>query len=46
MSVLACPLPFTADECIVLGHGSGGRLCALDGRCISACVSQSGAGTQ
>jgi hydrogenase expression/formation protein HypE len=28
MSVLACPLPFTADEFIVLGHGSGGRLSA------------------
>jgi hydrogenase expression/formation protein HypE len=28
MSVLSCPLPITADEFIVLGHGSGGRLSA------------------
>jgi len=28
MSVLSCPLPFTADDFIVLGHGSGGRLSA------------------
>jgi hydrogenase expression/formation protein HypE len=28
MSVLACPVPFAADEFILLGHGSGGRLSA------------------
>ena len=28
MSVLACPVPFAADEFILLGHGSGGRLTA------------------
>jgi hydrogenase expression/formation protein HypE len=28
MSVLSCPLPFTSDDFIVLGHGSGGRLSA------------------
>ncbi len=28
MSVLTCPLPLTASETILLGHGSGGRLSA------------------
>jgi len=28
MSVLSCPLPIAADDFIVLGHGSGGRLSA------------------
>jgi hydrogenase expression/formation protein HypE len=28
MNALACPVPFAADEFIVLGHGSGGRLSA------------------
>ena len=28
MSILACPIPFAADEFILLGHGSGGRLTA------------------
>jgi hydrogenase expression/formation protein HypE len=28
MSVLACPVPIAADEFILLGHGSGGRLSA------------------
>ena len=28
MSLLSCPLPFTVDDFIVLGHGSGGRLSA------------------
>ena len=28
MSVLACPVPFSTDEFILLGHGSGGRLSA------------------
>jgi hydrogenase expression/formation protein HypE len=28
MSALTCPVPFAADEFILLGHGSGGRLSA------------------
>ena len=28
MSMLSCPLPIAADDFIVLGHGSGGRLSA------------------